>query len=61
MVSVVFIFDWKDQNGSLDQMAEVEIFGFDSIVLKVYFYLVLNICIYWVVYVVFKKMEHKSP
>ena len=47
MIFTVLMIDWKDQNGSLDQNAEVEIFGFDSIVLKVCFYLVSNICMHY--------------
>ena len=55
------MFDLKTQNGPLDQMAEAEIFGFDSIVLKISFYLVSNICMYYGFKVLNRKMKHKSP
>ena len=47
MFATILMFDWKNLNGSLDQMAELENFGFDSIVLKVSFYLGCNICMHY--------------
>ena len=41
------MFDWKNYNGLLDRMAEVENFGFDFIVQRVSFYLVLKICMHY--------------
>ena len=44
MFFVASMFVLKDQNYSLDHMAEVEDLDFDPFVLKVCFYLVSNIC-----------------
>ena len=55
------MFDWEDQNESLEQMAEVENFGFDSIVEKVSVCLGCNICTYYGLQVLNRRMEHKSP
>ena len=57
MIIDILMFDWKGKNGSLDHMAKVENFGFDSIVLEASSYLVSNIRIPLLFSVVFKKME----
>ena len=61
MIATILMFDWKDQNGSLDHMVEVQNFGFDSILLKVYFYLGRNTCVNYGFHIFTKKMEHESP
>ena len=55
------MFDWKDQNGLVDQIDGNENSSFDSIVLKVCFYSVLNICTHYDFKVLNREMEHKSP
>ena len=61
MIATVVIYVLEDQNWSLDQMAEVEISGFDSIVERVPSYLGCNVCINYGFYILNRRLKHDLP